>query len=114
MAKILFAPPFWSPVIIRDNNRANQLIRRRGYRNERPGIKAIATPTPEPTKTKEAPTPSGFPINTASFEALVDLDGVGAVTAKKIIDARPYDAPEDLIEVTDRIDWLTMNIDYSE
>jgi hypothetical protein len=117
MARTLYAPPYWTPVIIRDGNRANQLIRERGYRNEKPGVKVapiapevITEPVAIPTKAATA----GFPINKASFDELVALDGVGAVTAKKLIEHRPYDAHEDLIAVAERINWLSMEIDFSE
>ena len=39
-------------------------------------------------------------INTASLEALQTLSGVGASTAQKIIDARPYTKVEDLLNVS--------------
>lgn len=42
-------------------------------------------------------------INTASKEALMQLDGVGNVTAEKIVEYReangPFEAPEDIMDV---------------
>lgn len=39
----------------------------------------------------------GVSINSATMEALEGLDGVGAVTAKKIIENRPYSSVDELV-----------------
>lgn len=47
---------------------------------------------------KEDPTEDLIDINTSSLEDLDTLPGVGAVTAKKIIENRPYETVDDLLE----------------
>jgi competence protein ComEA len=44
-------------------------------------------------------TQSCININTATLDQLVTLNGVGESTAQKIIDARPFEAVEDILEV---------------
>ena len=74
------------------------------------GDKAMATPTPILTATaiqtstevpKSAPTPSTnkLDINTASVTELENLPGVGPVTARSIIAARPFNSADDLRNV---------------
>lgn len=76
----------------------------------------VELPTVEPytdieqtSKTPPASTPSTptnsdngqcVNINTATKEQLITLNGIGEVTAKKIIEGRPYECIEDLLNVS--------------
>lgn len=48
---------------------------------------------------KLAPGGEKVNINTASAEQLDALPGIGPVKAKAIIEARPFNAPEDIMKV---------------
>lgn len=54
----------------------------------------------EEEETEEEGNNSCININTASKESLMDLNGVGESTAQKIIDARPFEAIEDILDVS--------------
>lgn len=66
------------------------------------GISMAADPpkTDPPPKaaTEEKKEVEKIDINSATLEALITLPGVGEVIAQRIIDARPYEKPEELIE----------------
>jgi DNA uptake protein ComE-like DNA-binding protein len=111
MQIILFAPPNWMPVIVRDKHKVNELLLK-GYRRSLPGEQppentAIYSPKIE--------TQSGEPlkINQCELKDLVAINGIGTVNGKKIIASRPYQVAEDLYAVSDRVDWNSLNIDYS-
>jgi competence protein ComEA len=56
--------------------------------------------TQSPTNTTNNNSPQCVNINTATKEQLVTLNGVGEVTAEKIIQGRPYSKVEDLLNVS--------------
>ena len=63
------------------------------------GSSARPTPRPQADEKSEPEKPAGgekVNLNTASAEELDELPGVGPVTAKKIIDGRPYKSTADL------------------
>ena len=73
-------------------------------RNALPRPWAAVSFAPAPDNTPTVPTPNayGIPINTATFQELLTLPGIGPVTARAIITARethPFLLPEDLIAV---------------
>jgi len=66
------------------------------------GISMAADPpkTDPPPKaaTEEKKEAEKIDINSATLKALITLPGIGEVIAQRIIDARPYEKPEELIE----------------
>jgi len=58
---------------------------------------ALARPGDPPKDApKDAPKPAKVDLNAATVEQLMELPGVGEVTAKKIVAGRPYKAVSDL------------------
>jgi len=60
-------------------------------------------PPPSPPDTTDPTNNEGSEcvnINTATKEELMTLNGVGESTAQKIIDARPFEKPEDILNVS--------------
>lgn len=115
MEIILFAPPSWNPVVIYDKYKMSSLLAQ-GYRRDNP--KAVEQSPVVVTEETIEPTaiPSnteGLLINHCSLADLVALPGVGTATGKRIIANRPYRVAEDLFEISDRIDWLSIKIDYT-
>jgi competence protein ComEA len=58
-----------------------------------------ATPTPKgksPTVSEQPPSSNPIDINSATLSDLQALPGIGAVTAQKIVEGRPYTSIDDL------------------
>lgn len=55
---------------------------------------------PKPPEEQQEPSNECISINSATLEELDSLDGVGPSTAQKIIDGRPYEILEDLLNVS--------------
>ncbi len=60
-----------------------------GTRAQSSGKKSAASSAPKAEK---------LDINSASKEQLQELPGIGAATAQKIVDGRPYNAKNDLVK----------------
>lgn len=60
--------------------------------------KVTPTPKPEAQQSDEKKTQEKIDINSATLEQLMELSGIGEVIGQRIIDARPYEKPEELID----------------
>jgi competence protein ComEA len=60
--------------------------------------KAVESPSSKPLANTPAAVPGKININIASIAELDSLWGVGEATAKKIIEARPFQKPEELLD----------------
>ena len=50
-------------------------------------------------------------VNSAPLTKLQSISGIGIARAREIIESRPYQVAEDLIEVTEAVDWLQLEQD---
>lgn len=100
----------WMPFSVPEKNIPGLLLA--GWRREIPGApKAPETSNVVPLNASA----TGLKINSASVKELSEeIKGVGLVTARRLVDARPFHSIEDLIAFKDDIDWMAIAIDYSE
>ena len=108
---ILYAPPHWMPVMVRDKNKINELLTK-GYRRSLPGEQPPENAVVYAPKIESQPG-EAIKINQCELKDLVAINGIGTVNGKKIISSRPYQVAEDLYAISDRVDWNSLNIDYS-
>lgn len=54
---------------------------------------------------------TGINVNTASLVELTSISGVGLARGREIIEGRPYASAEDLIAITEAVDWLRLEQD---
>lgn len=62
----------------------------------------------EPEEAKEPPKPDSIDVNTAPLATLTQIKGIGLAKGKELIEKRPYQTAEDLIAVTEAVDWLKL------
>ncbi len=131
MEIILFQPPTWQPVVIHSRHEEKALLAV-GYRREKPQsridpplkeskekeiIRGVEKPKQKTTieRIGSDVSVSIIRVNRMTARELSDnIPGVGLVTARKIINNRPYKTVEDLFAVTDKVKWANLWIDYSE
>lgn len=111
----LYAPQDggWMPVLVPSQARAEALISQ-GYRREMPGaVIPVAAPLPAPGGGAEAEADADaddrLNVNLATLDELVALEGVGITIARKVQEVQgSIESIEDLIEVSNRPNWLEL------
>ena len=64
----------------------------------------------EPTDevVKDSPKPGSINVNAASLAELTEIKGIGLAKGRELIEKRPYQTAEDLIAVTEAVNWLEL------
>ena len=56
----------------------------------------------------EPPKPDSINVNSASLTELTSIKGIGLAKGRELIEKRPYLAAEDLVVVTEAVDWVQL------
>ncbi len=56
----------------------------------------------------EPPQPDSINVNSAPLAELTSIKGIGLAKGKELIEKRPYSAAEDLVAVTEAVDWVQL------
>ena len=56
----------------------------------------------------EPPKPDSINVNSAPLAELTSIKGIGLAKGRELIEKRPYSAAEDLVAVTEAVDWVQL------
>lgn len=86
---------------------ANAAVASGQYRRQ-PIAKVVATAEPSEEVPKAPPKPGSINVNSATLTELTAINGIGVGRGKELIEKRPYNSAEDLIAVTEAVNWLEL------